>query len=220
MRRIDLTGQAFGRWTVVSYAGNKRWECLCECGRRKAVHASNLKSGASRSCGCLSVEISQAHFTKHGAALAKKVTPEYRAWQGMKDRCLNPNSEFYDRYGGRGITVHEGWVKDFSAFLDHVGARPSPAHSLDRIEVNGNYEPGNVRWATDVQQNRNRRNVPVIDGKDVVQIRLERGISKTTYYRRLRLGWDKGRAATEAPRPKRPNGSGRATQKPASQQAP
>lgn len=95
---------------------------------------------------------------------------EYRAWVNMKFRCLSPKCEFYDRYGGRGIRVYEPWLTDFEAFFEHVGPRPTPRHSLDRIDNAGHYEPGNVRWATYEEQNRNRR-ISKLTAEDVVRIR-------------------------------------------------
>jgi hypothetical protein len=101
-------------------------------------------------------------------------TPERRAWSAMKDRCLNPRCRFFDRYGGRGIKVHESWVNDAAAFLtyvfEHLGARPSTRHSLDRIDNAGHYEPGNIRWASYEEQNRNRRSSK-LDANDVGLIR-------------------------------------------------
>lgn len=204
MRFDDLTGRTFDRWTVLSRASGRLWNCRCSCGRMKQVYGDNLKSGKSRSCGCFSVELSEALFTKHGNARLGHVTPEYRAWQGMKDRCLNSNAERYSDYGGRGITVFGGWIEDFSAFLNHIGPRPGDGYSLDRIDGDGDYRPGNVRWATDVEQNRNRRNVGSVRGGDAVQVRLANGVSKSTFFRRVRKGWSKEQSATTPPRPKRP----------------
>src|SRR6185369_1155815 len=101
------------------------------------------------------------------------------------------------------------WVDDFPAFLAHVGPRPSKRHSLDRIDVDGGYNPGNVRWATDIEQNRNKRNVGTVSGEDTVSARLANGVSNSTYHRRMREGWSREDAATRKPRAKRANGLGR-----------
>ena len=93
----------------------------------------------------------------HGHTIGKNIPPEYNTWKGMRHRCTNPNHRVYALYGGRGITVCERWAASFQAFLDDVGRKPSPDHSLDRIDVDGNYEPGNVRWATQQDQCRNQR---------------------------------------------------------------
>ena len=215
MRFNDLTGKTFGRWAVLSYAGERYWTCRCSCGVEKRVHGSNLAAAKSLSCGCLSVELTRNTFTKHGMAR----TPEHRAWSGMKDRCLNPNSDAYDRYGGRGISVFDGWIDDFAAFLAHVGSRPDAGYSLDRIKVNDGYKPGNVRWATAVEQNRNRRNVGAVGDTDTVTVRLENGVSNSTYHRRIREGWTREEAASISPRPKRANGLGRIRNLPAGRDA-
>jgi hypothetical protein len=94
---------------------------------------------------------------KHGFCPARKMTPEYRAWADMKSRCLNPSIKNYPYYGGRGISICKQWIDSFTSFLSDVGFRPSDLHSLDRIDNNGNYQPGNVRWATAKQQTENRR---------------------------------------------------------------
>lgn len=220
MRLIDLTGQTFDRWVVLHRVEKKDWLCRCLCGREKVVKSDNLKTGRSRSCGCLSVEMARERFSKHDNAKLQQVTPEYRAWQGMKDRCFNPQNAAYDRYGGRGISVDPSWIHDFAAFHAHVGDRPSSGYSLDRIEVDAGYVPGNVRWATGVEQNRNRRNVGKVGGADTVSVRLAHGVSTSTYHRRMRDGWNRDDAATTAPREKRPNGGGKRFRPLATQRAP
>lgn len=174
-KRIDLTGQVFDRLTVLGPAepstdGRVRWWCLCSCGVKKAMRARTLRDGNARSCGCKRAEFLRGpnmHRFKKGEATRLKHghtrrgnggrSREYQAWCGMKNRCLNPTNKKYADYGGRGITVCERWSNSFEVFLADVGPKPSPSHSLDRIDPNGNYEPTNVRWATVHEQMVNKR---------------------------------------------------------------
>lgn len=206
----DLTGRVFGRWTVIERSAKRKWLCICDCGNRVSVYGTNLTSGKSRSCGCLSVELARARFTKHDCARSNAVTAEYRAWQHMRDRCFNPKNKSYHDYGGRGITVCQEWRDDFGTFYEYIGPKPSSAHSLDRFpDMNGNYEPGNVRWATHTEQAHNtRRNRRARDGTLICEIRNECGVSNSTYARRIREGWAPERAATTPARQKLPNGMG------------
>jgi hypothetical protein len=157
-RRPDLTGRVFGRLTVEGFAGkdrhhNRLWHCRCACGNSTVVRSRCLLMGSTRGCGCLQREFIRQRNTTHG----KSDLPEYQAWADLIQRCTNPNVEYYDCYGGRGISVCSRWLNSFEAFFEDMGSRPSPKHSIDRINNDGNYEPTNCRWATASQQNANKR---------------------------------------------------------------
>jgi hypothetical protein len=159
-KRIDLSGKRYGRLVAIRFHGkNERrkslWLCRCDCGKEKIVNAGNLNSGNTTSCGCFNLEVIKEVSSTHGLT----GTPEHDAWVNMIQRCTNPNNEDYYRWGGRGVKVCDRWLNSFEAFYEDTGPRPSPKHSLDRWPNNetGHYEPGNFRWATKKEQNRNRR---------------------------------------------------------------
>lgn len=208
MRLIDLTGQKFSRLTVLEYLGNSHWKCKCDCGTVRAFLAPSLKNGNTKSCGCYRVERCREHGAtaqlRHGQGRGNG-TAEYRCWGQMLTRCRNPKSVNYPRYGARGITVCERWLT-FENFFADVGPRPSDAHSIDRIDVNGNYEPSNVRWATTTQQNRNttfNRKI-TIDGvqKPLSEWLVDYGTNRKTFYNRLRAGMSEQEAITLRPTPR------------------
>lgn len=191
-------GARFGQLTVTAFAGvhatrGSAWRVKCSCGVRKVVLGANLRGG-TRSCGCLVAKTNSRIHRKHGASH----TDVYYIWQGLIRRCTDPKAATYRYYGGRGIRVCESWRHSFSSFLDHIGERPSASHSVDRKDVNGHYEPGNVRWATDSEQRENRRSNIMITafGKTACAAAWARetGIPRGTIVARLRRGWSHERS--------------------------
>lgn len=164
MRLIDLEGMKFGRLTVVGRAidmsakrKEARWKCVCDCGHEIVVSGYGLRSGHTKSCGCYQLEKALATSIKHGETKGGISTDEYKIWAGAKRRCTDKTYKGYKNYGGRGIKMCNEWRDNFSKFIEEVGRRPGNEYSIDRIDNDGDYEPGNVRWATRSQQNKNRR---------------------------------------------------------------
>lgn len=156
--RRDLTGQKFGKLTVVSFSHNDKggrafWLFKCDCGNEKTIAGYHVANGAVVSCGCHRKMLNY----KHGGNMNGKRTQDYMMWQNMIARCNRKTHPEYPRYGGRGIKVFDEWQKDFILFCEYIGARPSEKYEIDRIDNNGNYEPGNVRWATKSVNTQNRR---------------------------------------------------------------
>lgn len=157
--RLNLNGQRFGGLVVINRvpaSGASQFACLCDCGRKKIVAANNLRKGKTRSCGCL---FRSSRALRHGDTKKGATTPEYTAWTNMRNRCSNPTCKDWKNYGGRGIRVCWRWQSQsgFVLFLADVGRRPSAKHSIDRINNDGHYEPGNCRWATKKEQQNNQR---------------------------------------------------------------
>lgn len=197
----DLTGKTFGRWTVLGPASNNDghyyWRCRCECGSMKNVYGPSLKRGKSTGCGCYFRQRLIERNTTHG----KHYDPANRVWVAVIQRCTNPNCSSYHKYGALGIRVCKRWRESFKAFLEDMGPRPCGT-TIDRIDNDGHYEPGNCRWATPKQQARNTsRNVFITHNGDTLTISAwaERlGFNNVTLWTRIRrLNWPIEEALTK-----------------------
>lgn len=198
--RITVTpGERYAMLLVQEFpvsAPKGRWcaRVLCDCGRQGVFKACDLVAGRIKSCGCRARVGLEANRLRHGHA----GTREYMIWAMAKDRCINPRNRSYLKYGGRGIRFDSRWASDFAAFYSDMGMRPGPGHTLERLDVNGNYEPGNCVWATYAQQNRNtRRNIHILrKGKRYVlkDLALAVGLKPNTVVcRRLKYRWPEHR---------------------------
>lgn len=205
----DLTGQKFGRLTVIQRTknnkyGNLMWLCQCECGKQKIVRGSHLKGKRIQSCGCLAFEIAKEKMIERNFVHGKKGTKIYAIWKAIKQRCFNPNNAMYHNYGGRGITICEEWKNNFQAFYDHVSKLPhfnEKGYSLDRINNDGNYEPNNVKWSTAKEQANNTRTNVFITFKGETHTVAEwseiTGINNKVILERINiLHWDVEKALT------------------------
>ena len=193
----DLTGQRFGYLTVIKKAGKNKsdkilWLCKCDCGKLKIIQGASLKNGRTKSCGCL---------RKKGARRTHgfKYTRLYCIWQGIKKRCLNKNTSNYHIYGGRGIKICDEWKNDFKVFHDWAFANGYDENAkrgdftIDRIDVNGNYEPSNCRWATMKEQCRNTRSNKLITYNNETHCLMDWSyifnINYKTLLYRFKKGW-------------------------------
>lgn len=187
---IDLAGKKFGRLSVLSRGPNAgrhpQWHCRCDCGKETLVHGRHIRSGITKSCGCLGRENVVKSNTKHGRC----GQPIYQTWKAMIRRCYGVTGKDYPAYGGRGIFVCSEWRFSFSAFLEDMGERPQGT-SLDRIDNDGPYSPDNCRWATPAQQCANKRNNVLVtrNGKTQTAAQWERelGFSRGTIRQRIRV---------------------------------
>lgn len=188
------------RWTVIGSGTGRSLLCRCQCGTEKLVNRSNLVSGKTKSCGCLRRELSAINNTTHGERRGRNTSVEYRTWLHMIDRCDNPNDKSYHDYGARGITVCERWRRSFADFLADLGRRPSAEHTIERKDNDGPYSPNNARWATRLEQNRNKRNNRRVKiGKKTLCVSEWLSLidlSGGAYWGRVNRGWTIERALT------------------------
>jgi hypothetical protein len=214
---IASPGERYGRLVVIGFVKNvvtkgggqirPVYRFRCDCGREADLRIYSVRSGKTLSCGC------RAHISRprHGACVGGRLSPEWRAWRDMLTRATNPNINHAHRYTGRGITVAAEWGyggdgKGFERFRAHVGPKPSPQHSLDRIDNDGNYEPGNVRWATRQEQIANRSTARTIEingfAVPLMAAAERAGIKASIIMQRIdKLGWPPDLAVTKPPRP-------------------
>ena len=194
MKRLDLTGQRFGRLVAIkpsgkTKSGNIQWECRCDCGNTSRPQGSELKNGAVQSCGCLTRENALKASIKHGF----RNTRLYRTWVNMKARCTDAGHQSYRLYGGRGIVICDEW-QEFEPFMEWALASGySDKLTIERMDVNGNYEPSNCEWIPRNEQASNRRNIIMItkDGetKPLMQWANDLNMSPFTIRNRMRFGW-------------------------------
>lgn len=207
MRKADYDAKVGDRYGMLVLAEKKMavmagysrqaFVCRCDCGNTKIFSTRHLISGQMKSCGCNKSKAARDRATKHGLS----ETSLYKTWLSMRGRCHRPTEQSYKDYGGRGISVCDEWRNDFQAFAAYVGAKPTQLHSLDRIDNNGNYEPGNVRWATRIEQANNRRSSTAVEFNGQVKTLTEwsesTGIHPYTIHTRIRdLGWSIEKALT------------------------
>jgi hypothetical protein len=189
----DLTGQRFGQLVAIEYiksSKRSKWLCVCDCGKETNVITDNLTRGHTTSCGCIRPKALLKAVTKHEMCHTKV----YHAWNAMRSRCINENNSKYPIYGGRGIKVCDRWVDSFENFYEDMGEPPTPKHSIDRIDVNGNYEPSNCKWSTQKEQCNNQRRCRKIEYNNETHTIKEwaelKGISYSKLIQRIdKLNW-------------------------------
>lgn len=216
MKLIDMTGQIFNMILVLrkggtrpSGMGGSNWVCRCDCGKEFVAVGSAIRSGKKKSCGCHAkswasfmgsnpeyVAKRVAKNTRHGHKRTRKMSTEYRTWLGMKRRCYDPKFKDYPNWGGRGIRVCKEWLHDFVAFYAYMGDRPVGDYTIDRLDPDDHYRPGNVRWAHRSEQGqKHRRNLTRIAIGDlqfesIAEACRHFGVGLTTAHERIRAGVD------------------------------
>lgn len=198
---IDMTGLRYGLLTVLHRGGAQgkgqvAWRCVCDCGNEALVRGDQLRSGHTRSCGCIRLEAVRAAVQTHGMSRTRM----HIIWLQMKRRCHSPSSKNYAMYGARGIEVCERWRDSFQTFYDDMGEPPSAKHTLDRKDNNGHYSPENCRWATRAEQMRNTRATRFIDidgdVRTLTEWRRHFNVPTGTFYKRVARGMTPQEALT------------------------
>ncbi len=199
----EMIGCRFGRLVVLSVSSGGSVECQCDCGVTHTAKSWHIRGGKTTSCGCYRREATAIHRKFHGEA---RITTEYATWSHLKGRCLNPKNSHFHRYGGRGITVCDRWLESYSNFLEDMGRRPSPGHSLDRENNDLGYCKENCRWADIDTQSNNKATAVEFNGKrqSLEKWGREIGISGSTLIRRIKRGWSIEKTLST---PKQPIGS-------------
>ena len=202
----NLIGKRFGRLEVVALvdAVQRRWLCRCDCGETSIVSRGHLTSGGTRSCGCLQRE-TMRHIgfdnERHGHARKGRPTSEYGTWIDIRRRCTNAANARYKDYGARGITVRARWRESFDNFFADMGPKPGREYTIERIDSDRGYEPGNCRWATRTEQANNRRGNRILEyggvSKTMAEWARAFGMDRSTLWHRLLAGWSVERALTE-----------------------
>lgn len=200
MKRLELAGKRYGRLTPLVICGRigsfAAWKCVCDCGNEVRISSRAIVSGHTKSCGCFRRDFTTAKNLKHGEC----GTTEFRSWASLRQRCTNPNNKKYPIYGGRGIGFCERW-DSFANFLADMGKKPSPSHTIDRIDNNLGYSPENCRWATPLQQSRNKQKTrfATIDGvtKTTSEWAKINGLSQGMVIKRIKRGWSNEKAVSE-----------------------
>jgi hypothetical protein len=188
-------GTKFNHLTLIEVLPSKnwrsRWKVRCDCGKEKEISAGNVYRGLSKSCGCLKDKLCKQRFSKHNLTETK----EYAAWSKMKSRCYNKNCPKWESYGGRGIKVCDRWLHDAKQFVEDMGPRPGSEYSVERIDVNGDYEPSNCKWILMKDQGKNKRNT----GRFIKEANAL-GVCRGTIYSRIYRGYTLDQATTSPKR--------------------
>jgi hypothetical protein len=194
----NIKGMRFNRLIAIEYVGTSasrlaEWLFLCDCGNYALIEGSYVSRGNTKSCGCYKIDDHIRRNTKHGVTKNKGTSKCYMAWKHIKQRCLTKSCSRFHDYGGRGIKIHPAWINDFQSFYNHIGEPPTKDHSIDRINNSRGYEPGNIRWATNVEQARNKRvnSTLTMDGQTLCMAEWASilPISYSTIRSRKRYGW-------------------------------